>query len=425
MISGTDLHQFDVHNDCYFAHLPLNYVDGVILEMAVPRMSYEQLAESTSYMFDVEEAFGRLNLYLDHLDMNLSEYLSQSITYDMDDLVSKKIGPSQKELPTNGVDAWKDSILEDASDVVKTGRCTIEGDTETEYESDDESDYQSDKLVDYLSPGEYELIKLRNGMKANRKEKDKAKDKPDSGMNEANEKNRSGERKGNGAKFGQRDIGCLLLRKYTMKADHVPFVLASDAWPKCLGDVMLGISILVIASTINGIVEYLGDKIRANLNIRLRDIVDLVMKKYKCKGLIEAVKDVMPNAEHRQCARHIYENFRKQYPGWKLESDCCLNDEQNKGGLFSRKLETPGFWMWQLSGLPCVHATKVILLINKLLESYVPAWFETDMYFVTYHNYVKPVPSMNFWHDLSMYSTVLPPKPRKILGRPKKKRIRL
>ncbi|GKB57779.1 multidrug resistance-associated protein 5 [Tanacetum coccineum] len=32
-------------------------------------------------------------------------------------------------------------------------------------------------------------------------------------------------------------------------------------------------------------------------------------------GLIEAVKDVIPNAEHKQCARHIYENFRKQYPG--------------------------------------------------------------------------------------------------------------
>ncbi|GJR66042.1 hypothetical protein Tco_0012107 [Tanacetum coccineum] len=32
-------------------------------------------------------------------------------------------------------------------------------------------------------------------------------------------------------------------------------------------------------------------------------------------GLIEAVKDVMPNAKHRQCARHIYENFRKHYPG--------------------------------------------------------------------------------------------------------------
>ncbi|GJW15306.1 multidrug resistance-associated protein 5 [Tanacetum coccineum] len=31
-------------------------------------------------------------------------------------------------------------------------------------------------------------------------------------------------------------------------------------------------------------------------------------------GLIEPVKDVMPNAEHMQCARHIYKNFRKQYP---------------------------------------------------------------------------------------------------------------
>nr|GEX48620.1 peroxidase 20 [Tanacetum cinerariifolium] len=45
MISGIDLHQFDVHNDGYFAYLPLNCVDGVILEMVVPRMSYEQLAE--------------------------------------------------------------------------------------------------------------------------------------------------------------------------------------------------------------------------------------------------------------------------------------------------------------------------------------------------------------------------------------------
>ncbi|GKE27623.1 hypothetical protein Tco_1443007 [Tanacetum coccineum] len=61
---------------------------------------------------------------------------------------------------------------------------------------------------------------------------------------------------------------------------------------------------------------------------------------------------------------------------------------------------------------------------TKLLESYVPAWFETYMYFVTYHNYVKPVPGMNFWPDQSMYSIVLPPKPRKIPGKPKKKRIR-
>ncbi|GJT52801.1 multidrug resistance-associated protein 5 [Tanacetum coccineum] len=47
--------------------------------------------------------------------------------------------------------------------------------------------------------------------------------------------------------------------------------------------------------------------------------------------------------------------------------------------------------MWQLSGIPCFHATKVIFLINRVLESDVPAWFETDMYLVAYHNFVKPV----------------------------------
>ncbi|GJZ23138.1 pentatricopeptide repeat-containing protein, partial [Tanacetum coccineum] len=31
------------------------------------------------------------------------------------------------------------------------------------------------------------------------------------------------------------------------------------------------------------------------------------------KGLIEAVKEIMPLAEHRQCARHIDEGFRKQF----------------------------------------------------------------------------------------------------------------
>ncbi|GJZ60907.1 hypothetical protein Tco_0617044 [Tanacetum coccineum] len=67
---------------------------------------------------------------------------------------------------------------------------------------------------------------------------------------------------------------------------------------------------------------------------------------------------------------------------------------------------------------------KVIYLKNKVPESYVPALFETDMYFVAYHNYVKPVPGMNFWPNQSMYSTVLPPKPRKMPGMPKKKIIR-
>ncbi|GKD86351.1 hypothetical protein Tco_1357505 [Tanacetum coccineum] len=257
MILGTDLHQFDVYDDGYFAHLPLTYVDGVILEIVVPKMPYEQLAEfleencgcyfqglyyqvpsqdlerglvkvsddrSTSYMFDVEETFRRLTLYLDHLDMNLSEYLSQAITYDMDACVYKKIGPPKKRTSTtNGVevrnstihgveaktstkDKGKEKVSEDASDVVETRRCTVEVDSKTEYERDDDSDYQSHKLVDYLSPGEDGLIELRNMMKANRKAKAKAKDKPDEEMNEPNKKNSMPADNVRGETFEEHDI---------------------------------------------------------------------------------------------------------------------------------------------------------------------------------------------------------------------------
>ena len=34
---------------------------------------------------------------------------------------------------------------------------------------------------------------------------------------------------------------------------------------------------------------------------------------------MEAVKEVMPNAEHRQCARHIVANFRKRFSGVHYE----------------------------------------------------------------------------------------------------------
>nr|GEV55918.1 peroxidase 20 [Tanacetum cinerariifolium] len=159
-----------------------------------------RLEAPLSYMFDVEETFGRLNLYLDYLDIDLSEYLSQAIANKIDVYVFKKIGPLKKrycnkfsinemvdrdemevensegaETSTRnidkGIDATdyvkartsttnkgKEKVSEDATEVVETRRSIIEIDSETEYDSDDDSDYQSDKSDDYLSPGKEELI---------------------------------------------------------------------------------------------------------------------------------------------------------------------------------------------------------------------------------------------------------------------------
>nr|GEY02561.1 hypothetical protein [Tanacetum cinerariifolium] len=96
MTPRTDLKCFDVHNDGYFAHLPLSYVNCVILNMSVPRMAYEPFVEFLEK--NLWKLRSRLELYLDHLDMDLSEYLSQAITTEMDACVSKTIGPPKKGL---------------------------------------------------------------------------------------------------------------------------------------------------------------------------------------------------------------------------------------------------------------------------------------------------------------------------------------
>ncbi|CAI9286925.1 unnamed protein product [Lactuca saligna] len=56
------------------------------------------------------------------------------------------------------------------------------------------------------------------------------------------------------------------------------------------------------------------------LNLLLKDInmgngVGLTLLSDQHKGLIEAVKERVPDVEHRQCARHIYANFKKKFTG--------------------------------------------------------------------------------------------------------------
>ncbi|GKA12123.1 hypothetical protein Tco_0691669, partial [Tanacetum coccineum] len=193
---------------------------------------------SLSYMFDVGETFGRLNLYLDHLDMDLLEYLSEAITYDMNACVYKKIGPLKKRYCNNfsldemvdwaemevekpdGVEtSTSNKVSEDATEVVETRRSTVEIDSKTEYESDDDSDYQSDKSIDYLSPGEEELIELRNKMKANREAKAKTKDNLVSEMNKQNNENSMPADNVRGETFEEHDIYMNQLLKSLNTAD--------------------------------------------------------------------------------------------------------------------------------------------------------------------------------------------------------------
>ncbi|GJS96133.1 transposase, Ptta/En/Spm [Tanacetum coccineum] len=57
------------------------------------------------------------------------------------------------------------------------------------------------------------------------------------------------------------------------------------------------------------------------------------------KGLIEAVKDVMPHAKHRQCARHIYEGFMKQFSGVEFRGLFWAASKASYPQLFNKIME--------------------------------------------------------------------------------------
>lgn len=80
--------------------------------------------------------------------------------------------------------------------------------------------------------------------------------------------------------------------------------------------------------------------------------------------------------------------------------------------------------LWQLSGLPCAHAIACIFKLNRFAEEYVPDCFRKDRYLLAYSQYMKPVEGIDFWPDCSHLSRILGPLPKKMPGRPRKKRIR-
>nr|GEU48036.1 damaged DNA binding 2 [Tanacetum cinerariifolium] len=400
---------------CYFQGLYYQ-VPNQDLERALVRVSDDR---SVSYMFDVEETFGRLNLYLDHLDMNLSEYLSQAITIDMEASVYKKIWPLKKrycndfsvnemvdwaemEVETEGVEArtsttegveartsttdkGKQKVSEDATEVVETRRCTIENDSEAEYESDDDSDCQSDRSVDYFSPGEEELIELRNRMKANRQAKAKAKDNQDPSMNEPNTENtvclrimferypmydETTHRRLRKPKVGEKYVS---VAQFKECLTYYALANGFSLWYERSGEVR-------VVAKYGQRPHRLSDSEKDGWKVRCRKIVALDGCFLKSPNQSEIL-----TAIGRDGNNHIYSVAWAVRLEWLKEQQRFWHVLSAGGNLFKVRSRSEGFTvdegkrtctcrMWRLSGLPCVYATKVIFLINRVPESYVPAW---------------------------------------------------
>ena len=59
--------------------------------------------------------------------------------------------------------------------------------------------------------------------------------------------------------------------------------------------------------------------------------------------------------------------------------------------------------MWELSGVPCVHAVVGYLHIGKEVDEGVSFWYSQEAWFNAYQFSIKPVLGSKYWKGLMMY----------------------
>ncbi|KAL0298523.1 UNVERIFIED_CONTAM: hypothetical protein Sradi_6512100 [Sesamum radiatum] len=160
------------------------------------------------------------------------------------------------------------------------------------------------------------------------------------------------------------------------------------------------------------------------------------------KGLLEAVSSLAPNAEHRFCLKHMYNNFKGKFKGqelkklfWKAASTYNVKQHLRWMKEIDRVMpkkfpedETAYDWLCEI---PVHHWARFPLLscncLNKLsqlnMEEYVDDYFKKDAYLRVYGHMINPVPGMHDYEE-SPLGIVEPPQVKSKPGRPKKVRRR-
>ncbi|RYR26513.1 hypothetical protein Ahy_B02g060763 [Arachis hypogaea] len=124
------------------------------------------------------------------------------------------------------------------------------------------------------------------------------------------------------------------------------------------------------------------------------------------KGLLQAFEEVIPGVDNRYCVRHLYNNFRKKFPGLELKNQMWQCAKR-----------------WQMSRLPFPHAISCITFKGLDLESYVDDCYKKDAYLRYYQEVIHPLNGLDIW-ERTQYDDVMPPPYRRPSHRLVKKRKR-
>jgi hypothetical protein len=168
---------------------------------------------------------------------------------------------------------------------------------------------------------------------------------------------------------------------------------------------------------------------------------------------------VMPTVDHRICVRHLYANYRdigRRYQAkrdgiqsltgkltpkiqnkldaiWNESMDCValyagddmfeVTGPDGRQFVVNMRRKSCGCRVWEMSGIPCVHACAAIRHSCKNAEDYVDEYFTMEMYKKAYEPVIYPMPSQEQWIP-TQHDKLEPPVSRVAPGRTKKVRKR-
>ncbi|XP_060168755.1 uncharacterized protein LOC132599411 isoform X2 [Lycium barbarum] len=79
--------------------------------------------------------------------------------------------------------------------------------------------------------------------------------------------------------------------------------------------------------------------------------------------------------------------------------------------------------LWMLGGIPCPHVVCAYYYLNLDLDAHVEHWYRKETFLKAYSHFIQPITNTRMWPK-TINPSIEPPVPRKMPGRPKKKRMK-
>nr|XP_043611501.1 uncharacterized protein LOC122583133 [Erigeron canadensis] len=177
----------------------------------------------------------------------------------------------------------------------------------------------------------------------------------------------------------------------------------------------------------NGIVESFNSKL---VDVRHKPIITMFeeIRVYVMQRLVTMSKlaidledSICPSIrKHKEVMKTQSARYWRLMVSGYQEYEVYKVDDSLDVNLQTKKCD---YRMWELSGLPCVHAVAAYMFIKMDPTEGVSPWFEKAKWQDAYAYSIRPVRGSTHWRKVRN-EPPLPPIQKKMPGRPKKKRVR-